>query len=310
TNALGTDLKKVIADETQKDYANIAALNADSVAQIIAAIDDIKESVKKNNQSEVDFTWRFEKIISDENQQLSGKINTLQNLVENGNQESRSAFRTIIDSQEEIKAILLSKVGLKVGHQEVKQMYHGKIPDKYIINDGFDGEFTCLYCGATAEHKVNSEQVCKCVVCGEKYYKIKLNRVDEVCEKYGKNKNDELLVTEEKILEWRKKHEAKVMCNGNSPQLRVLGKIIVIPEEYIKKYKEMQKPIALDFYMGSPKVVEVVIFPKFTTISNIGFKRLENLKAVICPGATIRKDVNDEPGILDDKKITIYQKIR
>ena len=234
SNALGAELRKAITDGIQSAQEGVVALNAASIAQIMASIDDIKkECIQGGTGCNAEL---LEQTLRNESVQLSGQIMGLQGLIKSNHEESRAAFRAIIRSQNEMKAILLAKVGTKVGaemtSQDFEKMYSGKIPSKYLLNEGLGGPFACPYCGAKEDRRLNDDQYCRCSVCNNKFLAVS---PFFPAEDFGRE-NDVLLATEEKIEDWRTKHKAifKAISKGNyritiSEETRKDG-ILIIPE--------------------------------------------------------------------------------
>lgn len=225
SNALGTNFDKAVNFSTEK----IVAVNTTGVAQILAAIEDLKKrgnQFKESGKSE-DISAACERLICDRTTLLSGQVNGLQELIKNNDAKYSSAFRAIINSQDEIKAILLSTVSISTNTHAFEQRYSGKIPDRYLYNEGFGGAFPCPYCGALEERAINDEQYCKCSVCGQKFLAVDLSLpvsaidpffeakgeseqkvLNIITQKYGRNKSDPLLATPERIDAWIKSHSA------------------------------------------------------------------------------------------------------
>ena len=234
SNALGTNMTRAINYNTEE----IVALNTASVAQILEAISDLKKrgsSLKaegeKDGEGEV-FSASFERLICDQTAQLSGQVNGLQELIKNNHAQYSNAFRAIINSQDEIKAILLSKISISTNTHAFEKMYSGKIPDRYLYNEGFGGAFPCPYCGAEEERIINDEQYCRCSICGQKFLAVDLSQniknvdpfyraedseeqtiLNIIASKYGRNRNDPLLATEERIKKWLEYHSADITIN-------------------------------------------------------------------------------------------------
>lgn len=230
SNALGTDINKAIAREMETGYSNIAALNATSISQILAAIDDLKNS-NTNSDGKVDVS-QLEKAISKENAQLSGQITGLQSLIESNHQllnskmnanhrESLALLRIIIKQQDEIKATTLANAGLKMNKRDFEKIYRGRIPSKYLINRGLPGSFPCPYCGAEEDRAINDDQCCKCSVCGKYYLKVDPLKKDKdgrtfekiLKEDFGRDADEEEFVTKDKIDKWRAKRTVTVAGN-------------------------------------------------------------------------------------------------
>ena len=203
SNALGTDINKAISMEMKNGYEHIQALNSTSVSQIISAIEDLKKDCAK--EGGVD-----QKIIEDSirnaNVQLSGQITGLQSLVESNHKESRAAFKEIIRSQDEIKAILLARIGLKVESHDFEKMYKGEIPSEYLLDEGIGEPFPCPYCGVKEERRISADGYCKCKICGHKFLAVS---PFFPADKFARE-HDDFRATEEKIKDWRKDHEAKL----------------------------------------------------------------------------------------------------
>ena len=215
SNALGAELTKAITDETQRGYEHVAALNAASVAQIMASIDDIK---KECSQGVTGFNYELlEQTLHNENVQLSGQIMGLQGLINSNHEESRAAFRAIIRSQDEMKAILLAKVGSKVGievnQQDFEKMYRGRIPSRYLFNEGLGGPFACPYCGTKEDRRLNDDQYCRCSICNQKFLAV---NPFFPAEDFGRE-DDTLLATVDRIDTWREKHRAVFEPRVNNP---------------------------------------------------------------------------------------------
>ena len=223
SNALGTNFDKAVNFSTEK----IVAVNTTGVAQILAAIEDLKKrgnQFKESGKSE-DISAACERLICDRTTLLSGQVNGLQELIKNNDAKYSSAFRAIINSQDEIKAILLSTVSISTNTHAFEQRYSGKIPDRYLYNEGFGGAFPCPYCGALEERAINDEQYCKCSVCGQKFLAVDLSLpvsaidpffeakgeseqkvLNIITQKYGRNESDPLLATPDRVVAWIKYH--------------------------------------------------------------------------------------------------------
>lgn len=223
SNALGTNFDKAVNFSTEK----IVAVNTTGVAQILAAIEDLKKrgnQFKESGKSE-DISAACERLICDRTTLLSGQVNGLQELIKNNDAKYSSAFRAIINSQDEIKAILLSTVSISTNTHAFEQRYSGKIPDRYLYNEGFGGAFPCPYCGALEERAINDEQYCKCSVCGQKFLAVDLSLpvsaidpffeakgeseqkvLNIITQKYGRNESDPLLATPERVGAWIRYH--------------------------------------------------------------------------------------------------------
>lgn len=227
SNALGTNFDKAVNFSTEK----IVAVNTTGVAQILAAIEDLKKrgnQFKESGKSE-DISAACERLICDRTTLLSGQVNGLQELIKNNDAKYSSAFRAIINSQDEIKAILLSTVSISTNTHAFEQRYSGKIPDRYLYNEGFGGAFPCPYCGALEERAINDEQYCKCSVCGQKFLAVDLSLpvsaidpffeakgtqeqkvLDIITQKYGRNESDPLLATPDRVGAWIKYHSVEI----------------------------------------------------------------------------------------------------
>ena len=223
SNALGTNFDKAVNFSTEK----IVAVNTTGVAQILAAIEDLKKrgnQFKESGKSE-DISAACERLICDRTTLLSGQVNGLQELIKNNDAKYSSAFRAIINSQDEIKAILLSTVSISTNTHAFEQRYSGKIPDRYLYNEGFGGAFPCPYCGALEERAINDEQYCKCSVCGQKFLAVDLSLpvsaidpffeakgeseqkvLNIITQKYGRNESDPLLATPDRVGAWIRYH--------------------------------------------------------------------------------------------------------
>lgn len=208
SNALGTDINKAISMEMKHGYEHIQALNSTSVSQIISAIEDLKKDCTK--EGGVD-QKKIEDSIRNANVQLSGQITGLQSLVEKNHKESRAAFKEIIRSQDEIKAILLARIGLKVESHDFEKMYKGEIPSEYLLDEGIGEPFPCPYCGVKEERRISADGYCKCKICGQKFLAVS---PFFPADKFARE-HDDFRATEEKIKDWRKNHEAKLENKRN-----------------------------------------------------------------------------------------------
>lgn len=298
SNALGTNLNRAINYNTEK----IVALNTASVAQILEAISDLKNKGNAlKNEGDGDISLGFERLICDQTAQLSGQINGLQELIKNNHVEYSKAFRAIISSQDEIKAILLSKISISTNTHAFEKMYSGKIPDRYLYNEGFGGAFPCPYCGAEEERVINDEQYCRCSICGQKFlavdlslnikdvnpfYKVEDSDANTILEilslKYGRSKNDPLLATEERIDEWRKFHTLVMdekekrlsKCAANDgivilPNIELIANDIAIPYEYSCNRHIYQGTNVLIIPYGYTKIRDGGFISQFTSLSMI-----------------------------------------
>lgn len=226
TSVLSEDVRKAI----KFGFENSQAITESGVAQILAKLDGLKKEGGQDN------TERLEQLIREENMQLSGKIVGLQKLVEScnklirdGEEKNVESFRQIIERLTEIRDLQLG-VNFVAGF---KGIYEGKVPDKYLIDEGFEEEFPCLYCGAVAVHETNEDQVCKCTVCGNKYKKIAIGFLPTLIKDGRVDPQEEYIATEENTRKWREKHT--VTCKGyalqkkNSDGNSITDGIYIIP---------------------------------------------------------------------------------
>ncbi len=282
SDSLGLDIKHAIRLEGEK----ITALNMSSVAQIIGAIDRLKdeiapsESKKASSDSDED-RRQFEWLLRNESSQLSGQIRGLHAVLRSSDENNRRAFRAIIDSQEEIKSILLAKVGLNITRQQAESMYRGRIPSRYLYNEGFGGPFACPYCGVVEDRRMNEEQYCRCSVCGQKFLAIDpfnvKGRFDErdiwqaIEENCGRDVSDPLLATPERVEAWRAAHRAQRSQN-NEIKMKSSDGILLMPELPIGNIEKL--------YFGAKvrSSVETLIFP-------VGYKDIPaglHLESLVC----------------------------
>ena len=204
TSVLSQDVRKAI----KFGFESSQAIAESGVAQILAKLDELKKGGGQGS------TERLEQLIREENMQLSGKIVGLQKLIESCNEQIRNgedknveSFRLIIERLTEIRDLQLG-ANFVAGF---KGIYEGKVPDKYLIDEGFkEEEFPCLYCGAVAVHQTNEDQVCKCRVCGNKYKKIAVGYLPELIEDGRVDPQEEYIATEERIGEWRREHTVTI----------------------------------------------------------------------------------------------------
>lgn len=207
TNVLSEDVRKAI----RCGFQNTQALTESGMAQILARLDELRKGFSTSSAD----TEKLEQVIRDENAQLGVKITELQRLIENcntmirnGDEKALEAFRFISQQLNEIKNLQLG-VNCVAGFKS----YGGKVPDKYLIDEGYTEEFPCLYCGATAVHQTNEDQVCKCEVCGNKYKKIAIGSLPVLEKNMLVDPDDEDIATEEKIDAWRQKHTVQIAGN-------------------------------------------------------------------------------------------------
>lgn len=254
SNALGADIRKAIAisEQTQTSVGEVRAITATGIAQILAGIDQLMESIPLREHSlgtGVDtqaLLQEFDRAIRSENARLSGQIVGLKGLIEQETAENRSNFRTIIRMQEETKAILMANIGM-MDPKDFGKIYRGRLPSRILFNDGLGGPFPCPYCGAVEDRQINNDDYCRCSVCGNKFLGVDpflpanyLEGAENVWEllsaKYGRDEGDPLLATKGKVFKWRKEHTPKI--TGKSLEGKVglvflpdgIGK--VLPGEY------------------------------------------------------------------------------
>ena len=291
SNALGTDINKAIAREMETGYSNIAALNATSISQILAAIDDLKNS-NTNSDGKVDVS-QLEKAIQKENAQLSGQITGLQYLIESNHQllnskmdanhqESLTLLRIIIKQQDEIKATTLANAGLKMNKRDFEKIYRGRIPSKYLINRGLPGAFPCPYCGAEEDRAMNEEQYCRCSVCGNYFFKVDPFKKDQdgrtfetvLKNDYGHDeKLENEFATSAKIEKWRNEHTAERRSILNVQKLKLTEKsrqdmLVILP-------KELGESIRALHWCDPDEVnrIETLVFPSnITNIEGLNFR--------------------------------------
>lgn len=305
--SLGTNLKNAISFNAE----HVVALNTSSISQILAAIEDLKinwdrlrDRNTKADSADSDKTAAFERLIYDQTAQLSGQVNGLQELIRNNNAEYGNAFRAIISSQEEIKNILLSKVSLAQDPLVFEKMYSGKIPSRYLYNEGFGGVFPCPYCGTMEERIINDEQYCRCSVCGQKFLAVdlslELNDIDPFCEmndteaktlldiiakKYGRSESDPLLATKEKVEKWRQKRTLTIATHKNGEKSLILkeqssnDRIIILPQA------EGNNPdTIMNYGCARPlcQTVKIIIVPYgYTTLNGAFFDQFLMLNTVV-----------------------------
>lgn len=317
-NAMGSDLISAIM-VGMDDVRGEVALTRISIAQIMSSIEDLKkQSIRIDGTIDTD---ELEKKINAECMQISGQISGIKTLIENSTAENRAYFKAIIESQEEIKAILLSRIGLTVTkQQDFERLYNGKLPDALLVNDGLGGEFKCPYCGAVMERKINDSQYCRCSICGQKYIPLaafceskinpiytqtnsgERNRVVEMLEKkYGRDAaTNEYIVTDEKIQAWREKHTAKLKpftskgeeetrkpnSSKNSYYVKWIPNdegILIIPKEDVGNGKiEKITSLIFDFDdKSNMKLKTILIGANISCIDYANDSKLNNLKYIV-----------------------------
>ena len=216
SNSLGADLKKTVA----AGYEQVTALTTTSIAQIMECIDDLKAiSMSSNdfNDGQKKVVEKIENSIRSQNKQLSGKIMSMSEMFENHSIESRQSFSQIINTQEEIKMILLSKKSRKISQQDAEWRYRSKIPSKYLADKGWGEPFVCPYCKVIDKRTLNDEQYCRCEVCKQIYLAVSpdmqapdkrfgISCLDVVLNEFGMDPSDPLIPTKRNIQAWREEH--------------------------------------------------------------------------------------------------------
>lgn len=295
SNALGADIRKAIAisEQTQTSMGEIRAITATGIAQILAGIDQLRESIplrKSNPGAGVDtkaLSQEFEQAIRSENARLSGQIVGLKGLIEQETAENRSNFRTIIRMQEETKAILMANIGM-MDPKDFGKIYRGRLPSRILFNDGLGGPFPCPYCGAVEDRQINNDDYCHCSVCGNKFLGVDpflpadyLEGAENVWEllsaKYGRDEGDPLLATKGKVFKWRKEHTPKI--TGKSLEEKVglvflpdgIGKVLPGEYDFLSLYEATTLIIPPEV-----EVVEKTFFTEFTQLECIVFRRNED----------------------------------
>ena len=229
TNALGSDFSKAIVNELQTEFQNIPALNAEGIAQIISAIDNLKENSIRNENVDSDYLI---KTINDETVILSGQIKGLQKLIESCNEKNKEAFRTIIQKLDDIRAMQLGASTV----EGFENIYLGKVPDKYLLDGGFPNHsFPCIYCGVDEIHFSNASQVCECTVCKNTYKKISPFVLPEVIEKGYVKATDDNVVLEKEIAQWRTDRTATIEDNCLKRKENTNYEFCILPENVTKE---------------------------------------------------------------------------
>ena len=231
SNALGTDINKAISMEMKNGYEHIQALNSTSVSQIISAIEDLKKDCAK--EGVVLDRKIIEDSIRNANVQLSGQITGLQSLVESNHKESRAAFKEIIRSQDEIKAILLARIGLKVESHDFEKMYKGEIPSEYLLDEGIGEPFPCPYCGVKEERRISADGYCRCKICGQKFLAVS---PFFPADKFARE-HDDFRATEKKIKDWQANHEVKIKSGALCMPTCVDGLILFSDEQQLSNLR-------------------------------------------------------------------------
>ncbi len=212
TSALGGDVKQAIAtaaESTRNEINSVAAITQSGMAQIMSQIDSLKSKGLANDG--------LVRALRDGNAQLGGQINGMQQLLREHTESSKENFRIIITMLEEQRVSLMASVGLKMGQEEFRKLYHGKIPSMYLYDEGLGGAFPCPYCGVAESRTLNEDQYCRCAVCGNKFLgvnpsikRLNIPAGEDIWtflhKNYGKPLDDELYATDERITKWREEH--------------------------------------------------------------------------------------------------------
>lgn len=317
TNALGSDLKRAVTESIHSGYESVAALNATSLAQIMAKIDELRIDVdrEKRNLQINDLTQpskeqykklekKFDEMLSNQNKIICGQIASFQELLEKSQDdhaEMKLSLRRIIESQDEMKTILLAKVGVSVNHNDIEKMYSGKIPSKYLYNDGLGGAFPCPYCSAEEERKLNDDQYCQCSVCGNKFVAVNpfapsdiINEkgerepyIDIMQKKMGWTENDIKLPTKANVEKWIDVHTLEVVGNEIKFKNESIITVAFLPDEITElRCKSKKKDeIYYKFNIDVCSSINVLIMPKVTDIDDGYFNNFtfDFLKAIIFP---------------------------
>lgn len=317
-NAMGADLKSAIM-VGMGDIRGEVALTRTSMAQIISSIDDLRKQVAINGDGSFD-EGELEKIINAECSQINGQISGIKTLIENSTAENRANFKAIIESQEEIKAILLSKIGLTVTKQhDFERLYNGKLPDELLVNDGLGGEFKCPYCGAVMERKINDSQYCRCQICGQKYIPLaafcELDKMNPAYtptssiqkkailqmleKKYSRDVViDKYILTQDKIDKWKQSHTVGIALQSedgtkkegyynliNIPDIVSKDGIIVLPSidmegNKITSIKYLNFTLKRN-YQKESNIKTILIGGNITEIIKTNSVELDKLKYII-----------------------------
>ncbi len=251
TKMLGSNINEVI--QKCGSMENQMALTNTSLAQIMYEIKEWKTKCElKDGDGQIRLdTVKLEERLHEENKQLCGKISSMrmliedsQELIKKGSEENARSFRKVLEAQEAQTTTILAAFS-QLRSEDIKKIYRGGLPSKYLVNEGFGGAFPCPYCGVEEERKINADHYCKCNVCGEKFYGVLTDSetIQALCNEFGFSENDPLLPSENNIRNWKKRNTGKIFSKNLRKLLEPEGfksdtrKIVIIPEDAVNYYK-------------------------------------------------------------------------
>lgn len=315
-NALGANIQMAISLEAQE----VRAVTTTGVAQILTSIRNLKEDLSKPGVDSESFNMeKIEEALRNENVKLSGKIAGLQQLVESNNEMNRDTLHRVIEMQDDIKYIRLA-ASLNMGKGEFEKLYSGKIPSRYLYNEGFGGPFPCPYCGVEEERVINDEQYCRCSVCGQKFLAVNPFAAKDFSEKdiwdfldkrYGRDFKDPFLATADRVKEWETKHTAKIegqalkMCEANDNCL-----ILPEPKELFGSGSDTQetilKKVRLNQKMES--AIHILIIPYGYTDNNLKnfLNRFRMLQKLVFKMENGRSALENTTSVANLSNVKIY----
>lgn len=303
-SSLGTDLGEAVAllKKNNKDLTKeraeirslkkeIQALSVNQISQILSTLNVIYNKANKNPDE-------LKKLMRQTLTNVSGQLLTMQELIEKGNQYLGNKMlqyhsqnqRDHMETKElllEINRKLDEKILFQFGEalvmdasalSSLKDVYRGRIPSRYMVDDGYGEPFECLYCGVSEPRVINEDQHCRCSVCRNEYIPIKQNCIKQILRETAKKERD--LPTPRNVAQWMnahtypngealKEHDGVLVIENSELQLCMLG----FPEEltnsvrviiFTKLALTINAKMFNDFYM-----LETVYFQDNC---NIGFE--------------------------------------
>lgn len=244
-------------------------------SRMTAILSDIKEEYdRKVNGGALTVEKRGEilqEIIRSENYKVLGEIGTIKMILERMENDQRLFVKKIMQRNDETLVTAMADA-LDMDKSTLLRMYGGGIPDKYLYDQNWGGEFNCPYCGALEARVINRMQQCRCSACGQIYYALDPERapIDDVRklkdilkEDFGKDvESDPFFATLARIEDWREKHSAIVKKSKNGEVFSVTftketekDRVLVLPSDmpWHKKWiftnndaKRVQMLIVLD----------------------------------------------------------------
>ena len=180
----------------------------------------------------------LQEIIRSENYKVLGEIGTIKMILERMENDQRLFVKKIMQRNDETLVTAMADA-LDMDKSALLRLYGGGIPDKYLYDQNWGGEFNCPYCGALEARVINRMQQCRCSACGQIYYAVDLVHAPEddsrdlptiLREDFGKDvESDPFFATKARVKEWRERHMIEFSPSAES------NKVIVIFKEDTEK---------------------------------------------------------------------------